>query len=395
MEEDISCDGGVLRRILCEGSDELVMAGDVIWVHYKGSLLDGTVFEESYKIWKHGLDFRIGKGQVILGWDKGLLGLRIGSKVVLTIREDYAYGKESSRCKEFFWGKSKILPGSTLVFEIHLLSNGEPPSEEILEETGYAQSYRESPQKTIENFNPSKELLMYFAKQSPMEAVLYIVTLLCAAVALLAAGWPVPWVVLWKGPFSSVLYLWTFWKWPWPWLDNSVGVAGSAGGTASLVTHVDDYGSCLYQIAWRMWLAWLAFLIPWGLTCNFIIPFTPATSNPDLGPGHLYGRLSKIYFLCLAFSAAGNLAMFEFLNTDCPLLSPRSGDVAGEGIRGELHTSESIWFGWSFVFSSRVLCYALMLSVWPLIALLLCFDDIAKKRVEELVNKIYIGSKGM
>lgn len=66
-------------------------AGDFISVHYSGSLEDGTVFDTSYSR-NQPLTFQVGSGQVIKGWDQGLLDMCIGEKRKLTIPSDLAYG---------------------------------------------------------------------------------------------------------------------------------------------------------------------------------------------------------------------------------------------------------------------------------------------------------------
>ncbi|KNC80633.1 hypothetical protein SARC_07010 [Sphaeroforma arctica JP610] len=82
-------------------------------MHYKGSLTDGTEFDQSYKRGSP-LPFQLGAGQVIAGWDQGLLDMKIGEKRTLTIPSDLAYGDQG------FPGV--IPPGATLVFETELVS---------------------------------------------------------------------------------------------------------------------------------------------------------------------------------------------------------------------------------------------------------------------------------
>lgn len=87
-------------------------AGDLITVNYLGTLLDGTKFDSSYD---RGTPFTLtlGAGQVIKGWDQGLLGMKVGGKRKLTIPADLAYGAQSP---------SPLIPvNSTLVFEVELL----------------------------------------------------------------------------------------------------------------------------------------------------------------------------------------------------------------------------------------------------------------------------------
>lgn len=93
-----------------EGSE--VTGGDYITIHYHGTLEDGTVFDSSYE---RGAPFqtRIGVGNVIEGWDMGVPGMKVGGKRKLTIPARLAYGDR---------GVGSIPPGSTLIFEVELVS---------------------------------------------------------------------------------------------------------------------------------------------------------------------------------------------------------------------------------------------------------------------------------
>ena len=66
-------------------------AGDKIDVHYRGTLTDGTEFDASYNRGQP-LSFTVGQGQVMKGWDQGLLDMCPGEKRKLTIQPDWAYG---------------------------------------------------------------------------------------------------------------------------------------------------------------------------------------------------------------------------------------------------------------------------------------------------------------
>ncbi len=67
---------------------------DIVHVHYKGTLQDGTVFDESYKR-KVPLAFELGSGKVIKGWDEGLLDMCIGEERRLNIPPALAYGNRA------------------------------------------------------------------------------------------------------------------------------------------------------------------------------------------------------------------------------------------------------------------------------------------------------------
>jgi FK506-binding protein 2 len=94
------------------GTDE-TKPGDKISVHYRGTLVDGTPFDNSYDRGSP-LEFTIGNGDVITGWDQGLRGMKIGEKRKLTIAPHLAYGERSMG--------SVIKKNSTLVFETELIS---------------------------------------------------------------------------------------------------------------------------------------------------------------------------------------------------------------------------------------------------------------------------------
>lgn len=94
------------------GTGVIAGNGDAVTVDYEGRLLDGTVFDSSYAR-KSPLSFIIGEGKVIRGWERGLLGMRVGGKRRLTIPGYLAYGRAGS--------PPTIPPDATLVFDIELL----------------------------------------------------------------------------------------------------------------------------------------------------------------------------------------------------------------------------------------------------------------------------------
>lgn len=95
---------------LIKGAGTEVAAGDTITVHYTGALWDGTVFDSSWA----GAPFPtpIGAGQLIAGWDTGLVGQTVGSQVLLVIPGDLGYGEA---------GSGAIPPDATLVFVVDIL----------------------------------------------------------------------------------------------------------------------------------------------------------------------------------------------------------------------------------------------------------------------------------
>lgn len=87
--------------------------GDVLNMHYTGKLEDGTEFDSSVSRDKP-FTFTLGKGQVIKGWDQGLLGMCEGEKRKLVIPAELGYGDRGA--------PPKIPGGATLIFEVELLS---------------------------------------------------------------------------------------------------------------------------------------------------------------------------------------------------------------------------------------------------------------------------------
>ena len=115
--------GGLLVETTHHAVPECVRhskAGDTLSMHYRGTLAsNGAEFDSSHG--RGPFTFKLGAGEVIEGWDKGLVGMCIGEKRNLTIPPGMAYGDR---------GVGKIPPGSTLVFETELLGiKGVTPGE--------------------------------------------------------------------------------------------------------------------------------------------------------------------------------------------------------------------------------------------------------------------------
>lgn len=112
--EDVTLkkDGGVLKLVKREGTGtELPMTGDKVFVHYVGTLLDGTHFDSSRDRGEK-FSFELGKGQVIKAWDIGVATMKVGELCQLICKPEYAYGSAGS--------PPKIPPNATLVFEVEL-----------------------------------------------------------------------------------------------------------------------------------------------------------------------------------------------------------------------------------------------------------------------------------
>ncbi len=104
---------GLRYKILQKGDGKKANKGDMVSVHYKGQLLDGTVFDSSYKR-KQPIEFAIGVGQVITGWDEGIQLLQVGDKARLVIPSDLAYGSRGAG--------GVIPPDATLIFDVELMN---------------------------------------------------------------------------------------------------------------------------------------------------------------------------------------------------------------------------------------------------------------------------------
>jgi len=94
-----------------KGSGDEARRGDTITVHYTGRLQNGTVFDSSVKR-NEPFSFRLGAGEVIVGWEQGIVGMRAGGKRKLTIPPELGYGRQ---------GAGPIPPNATLVFDVELL----------------------------------------------------------------------------------------------------------------------------------------------------------------------------------------------------------------------------------------------------------------------------------
>ncbi len=96
---------------ITEGSGPEVKSGDNVVLNYTGTLTDGTKFDSSYDR-NEPFQTKIGVGQVIKGWDLGVVGMKVGGKRKLTIPPSLAYGDQTV---------GSIPANSILIFEIELL----------------------------------------------------------------------------------------------------------------------------------------------------------------------------------------------------------------------------------------------------------------------------------
>jgi len=103
---------GLRYQIIQKGTGAKAEKGQQVSVHYQGALIDGTVFDSSYKR-KEPIEFQLGIGQVISGWDEGLQLLHVGDKARFVIPSDLAYGSAGAG--------GVIPPDAILVFDVELV----------------------------------------------------------------------------------------------------------------------------------------------------------------------------------------------------------------------------------------------------------------------------------
>lgn len=106
-------ESGLRYQILQKGSGSKAEKGATVSVHYKGQLADGTVFDSSYKR-KEPIEFALGTGQVISGWDEGVALLNVGDKARFVIPSHLGYGAQGAG--------GVIPPNASLIFDVELVA---------------------------------------------------------------------------------------------------------------------------------------------------------------------------------------------------------------------------------------------------------------------------------
>jgi FKBP-type peptidyl-prolyl cis-trans isomerase len=110
--DPVTLPGGLQLWDLVVGKGAVAKSGKRVRVHYTGWLSDGKKFDSSLDS-HHPYVFPLGRGEVIRGWDEGVVGMREGGKRQLRIPPDLAYGEK---------GSPPVIPeNATLIFEIQLL----------------------------------------------------------------------------------------------------------------------------------------------------------------------------------------------------------------------------------------------------------------------------------
>lgn len=102
---------GLQYKIITNGEGNSPVKGDMVSVHYKGELIDGTKFDSSYDR-NQPIEFELGVGRVIKGWDEGIALLKKGTKAVFVIPPELGYGARNI---------GAIPANSTLIFNVELV----------------------------------------------------------------------------------------------------------------------------------------------------------------------------------------------------------------------------------------------------------------------------------
>ncbi|HSI35254.1 MAG TPA: FKBP-type peptidyl-prolyl cis-trans isomerase [Tepidisphaeraceae bacterium] len=108
--------GGVKVTVTTEAKEAGAQAKDIVWVHYTGRLATGAQFDSS--VGQAPFKLTLGEGQVIKGWDEGLVGMKIGEKRRLEIPAAMGYGERGAG--------DKIPPNSALVFDVEMIGIARP-----------------------------------------------------------------------------------------------------------------------------------------------------------------------------------------------------------------------------------------------------------------------------
>ena len=125
LEENKARDGvavtesGLQYEVMTAAEGDKPKATDIVKVHYKGTLLDGTTFDSSYE---RGEPAQFGLNQVIPGWTEGVQLMNVGSKYRFVIPSELAYGSRGAG--------ASIGPSETLVFEVELIEIVKPAAPE-------------------------------------------------------------------------------------------------------------------------------------------------------------------------------------------------------------------------------------------------------------------------
>lgn len=108
----VTTPSGLIYYVLAEGQGPTPTAGQNVFVHYTGWLENGTKFDSSVDRGKP-IDFPVGTGRVIKGWDEAVLGMKVGERRQLKIPAELGYGERGAG--------GVIPPNATLIFDVELM----------------------------------------------------------------------------------------------------------------------------------------------------------------------------------------------------------------------------------------------------------------------------------
>jgi len=111
-KDDKNMNGELIIEDIIVGQGAEAVKYSIVTVNYTGWLEDGTKFDSSLNTGREPLRFTLGAGQMIQGFDQGIVGMKVGGKRKLTIPPNLGYGSQD---------KGIIPPNSTLIFELDLL----------------------------------------------------------------------------------------------------------------------------------------------------------------------------------------------------------------------------------------------------------------------------------
>ncbi|MBY0329008.1 FKBP-type peptidyl-prolyl cis-trans isomerase [Patescibacteria group bacterium] len=114
IKNNITIKNGMTIETTKQGTGEAITNGKVASMLYTGMLDDGTVFDSTSKRDNTPFEFTLGVGQVIKGWDQGVLGMKVGEERTLVIPAELAYGSQGAG--------GVIPPNATLTFTVTLLA---------------------------------------------------------------------------------------------------------------------------------------------------------------------------------------------------------------------------------------------------------------------------------
>ena len=110
--KEVIMENGLIIKDKLVGEGSVASKYSIVTVHYIGRLENGKTFDSSKQIGKEPIRFTLGAGQVIEGWDQGIIGMKVGGQRKLIIPPNLGYGDQDM---------GVIPPNSTLIFNVELI----------------------------------------------------------------------------------------------------------------------------------------------------------------------------------------------------------------------------------------------------------------------------------